>query len=806
MLEELYMRDLANAMKMPAEPLPTGKVTVSGPQVETAPKQPEMGTITGIPQTPFEKALETSGVKLSELGDMIDQSAPGTLNTLLGREVPIIGNLKLRDFLPFVGSKDEGKLTGTPAALIAAGTGQPLRGQPVVSSTVGPDGRTYFSASGSPAMLNEDVGTAVVDVATLGLGKPLAAGAKKAVKATKNMPVGMSTKAVGQGVDELGFYSAAKQAVDAIQQPKGTGQQFLKQIEKTPGVKPDEIKWTGLDEFLQSKKSVTKAEVQEYLDKNRVEIKEVQLGGIKLNEKSEYALPEVMKVINENQGDDFDRIRLALVNDYDAYQALTKKFPNLEDTDNWGDRVLEDIIGSAGGGGPKFSKYTLPGGENYREILLTLPPKKTGQSQIAFKTTEDVDNFLTDMSIQGYEDMPYGRLNDTNVVEFDGAIPSSVMGMIRNNDGDIIAGKEIAGSTYGSPHFEQPNILAHLRVNDRVIDGKKTLFVEEVQSDWHQAGRKKGYSSPGMEEANRQSVIKAKNEFRNYEKTLAEKYGLPPKMTATASIKDRMNWQGNLLTTISDEEKAVRSGLEDKIKSAEQTWAASTKGVPDAPFKTTWSDLSMKRVIQMASEGGYDRIAFTTGKTQAERFGLSRQVNSIDWKGYNERGASKIVNIMPTEGNLIELPIDSNGVVVARAGGQFAGKSIDEIVGKDIAKQIMDTPDGDLAGEGLAVGGEGMKGFYDDILPKFLDKYAKKWDAKTGVTEMKVGQDKVERGMVAPGIDFVGEDKVTKAPSVQVNYIDVTPKMRESVVTKGQPMFAIGAGGAGAAATQEENK
>jgi hypothetical protein len=42
--------------------------------------------------------------------------------------------------------------------------------------------------------------------------------------------------------------------------------------------------------------------------------------------------------------------------------------------------------------------------------------------------------------------------------------------------------------------------------------------------------------------------------------------------------------------------------------------------------------------------------------------------------------------------------------------------------------------------------------------------------------------------------------------AVSVNYIDVTPKMRESVVTKGQPMFAIGAGGAGAAATQEENK
>jgi hypothetical protein len=186
---------------MPEEVAPVGKVTVSAPQAETAPKQPEMGTITGIPQTAFEKALETSGVKLSELGDFIDENAPGTLNTLLGKDIPVIGNLKLRDFLPFVGSRDEGKLTGTPAAMIAAGTGQPLRGQPVVGSSIGPDGQRYFGTSGSPSMLSEDVGTAVVDVATLGLGRPLAAGAKKAIQATKDLPIGMSIKDVSNVKD-----------------------------------------------------------------------------------------------------------------------------------------------------------------------------------------------------------------------------------------------------------------------------------------------------------------------------------------------------------------------------------------------------------------------------------------------------------------------------------------------------------------------------------------------------------------------------------------------------------------------------
>ncbi len=151
MLDELYMQSLADRMKIPEEPMPTAKVTVSAPQAEVAPKQPEMGTITGIPQTAFEKVLETSGIKLSELGDFIDENAPGTLNTLLGKDIPVIGNLKLRDFLPFVGSKDEGKLTGTPAAMIAAGTGQPLRGQPVVGSSIGPDGQRYYGISGSPS-------------------------------------------------------------------------------------------------------------------------------------------------------------------------------------------------------------------------------------------------------------------------------------------------------------------------------------------------------------------------------------------------------------------------------------------------------------------------------------------------------------------------------------------------------------------------------------------------------------------------------------------------------------------------------
>ncbi len=158
----------------------------------------------------------------------------------------------------------------------------------------------------------------------------------------------------------------------------------------------------------------------------------------------------------------------------------------------------------------------------------------------------------------------------------------------------------------------------------------------------------------------------------------------------------------------------------------------------------------------------------------------------------------------------------------ANSGKRLTTQELEETVGKDLAEKLIKGADSvkdkpwpksagvnpaffNVKGVDLDVGGEGMKGFYDDILPKFLDKYAKKWDAKTGVTDLVIEK---AGSKYPPNIRTLegGSVKRGSDKTVPVNYIDVTPKMRESVVTKGQPMFAIGAGGAGAAATQEENE
>ena len=57
-------------------------------------------------------------------------------------------------------------------------------------------------------------------------------------------------------------------------------------------------------------------------------------------------------------------------------------------------------------------------------------------------------------------------------------------------------------SAYMSSHWDESNVVAHIRVNDRRdADGKRVLFVEEIQSDWAQKGRKEGFASDGIDTA-----------------------------------------------------------------------------------------------------------------------------------------------------------------------------------------------------------------------------------------------------------------------------------------------------------------
>jgi hypothetical protein len=490
----------------------------------------------------------------------------------------------------------------------------------------------------------------------------------------------------------LGFYSALEQATIPLQN-KGTGSQFLAQIEKTAGVKPDEIKWTGLDEFLKSKPNVTKAEVQDYLAANRVDLQETSLSDSGLKKKFSLNSPP----------------------DQDYYDVVDKQgkvvFTGPEDdADYLIDRSLT-----------KFSQYTLPGGQNYREILLKLPNQWEKPRALQEANSARIKELREQMhGTSGSNEIraEISRLNNENQL-----LQQQI------NDAPI----------YKSSHFDQPNILAHMRVNDRVVDGKNTLFIEEIQSDWHQAGRKKGY----------QQQTRPVSEIQKELDSLVTELRSKPGVSYAPSEED---W-------------ARYPEITSKYDALQSEWKEASKQktrdvVPDAPFKTTWHELSLKRAIQEASEKGYDQIAFTTGKTQAERYDLSKQIGQITAR--------------PTPDGKVALEAltpDMREQVISRVVNV---DELDDIVGKEISDKIRTQirfPQNfddrgksvELSGLDLKIGGEGMKGFYDQILPKTLEKMGKKFDARVGKADMD---------------------------GVEVWKMDITPKMRESVLTKGQPLFA----------------
>ncbi len=530
---------------------------------------------------------------------------------------------------------------------------------------------------------------------------------------------------------DLGFYSALEQATIPLQN-KGTGSQFLAQIEKTAGVKPDEIKWTGLDEFLKSKPNVTKAEVQDYLAANRVDLQEVQLGGPEAFDanrlsqlEDEFAMLKQHPIDDPNFGEaKYDEmIRLMNIRDQSTTSDLYRQADNAmmyaqRAQARGAQRAAENLfrqyellnaraekldLQDMGIANPtKFSQYTLPGGQNYREILLTLPEKLRTKS--------------------------FAEVNEGRAVR--GAAP------LTQERYDELAARggfqDYAEGTFRSSHFDESNILAHMRVNDRVVDGKKTLFIEEVQSDWHQAGRKKGYG-PQTE-------------------TTHEAYYTTP---------DGQRVSLGFGATQEEAAAAVDSGWKNivDVKFDTQTRKVS-EGVPDAPFKTTWHELSLKRAIQEASEKGYDQIAFTTGKTQAERYDLSKRIGKISYQPETQQ-----LYVYAKEESIFA-PILSK--IVSK-------DQLSDYIGKEAAERLLNSrikniptekgmqPFHQIKAKDLEIGGEGMKGFYDQILPKTLEKMGKKFDAKVGKADMD---------------------------GVEVWKMDITPKMRESVLTKGQPLFA----------------
>jgi hypothetical protein len=524
----------------------------------------------------------------------------------------------------------------------------------------------------------------------------------------------------------IGFYSALSDAVaniNAKAQPVDGWKAQIKGLIAKGAIKADEVEWTGLTDWLDLQEGrVTKDAVAAYLDANGVQVTETTLG----KSPSLGELPQGWRVQPTDDSDGFGTPGFEIVDDAGDVQGSgeTEREARMNAADG------DELMGLA----PKYGQYTLPGGENYREVLLTLPDKAAAARIQRFG---EIDDEIHTASPERFKELYAER--------------------------DALAKQ--TSQSYQSSHWDQKNVLAHIRVNDRVdADGSRVLFVEEVQSDWGQDGKKKGGFFKETDTA------ATTNRMRDITARLRE--------IAKSGVDEDVELQAEW-NKLSDE----KSRLTDSL-------VRRTDLPPLAPFVTKtdgWLNLALKRIISMAVDGGYDKVAFVNGAQSADRYDLSKSVQQVMAK---KEGDEFIIFVRDSAGKNHNMGIRS-------------ANELPDVVGKELAEKIVaQKKDMDIyEGLDLKVGGEGMKSFYDSIVPNAVKALLKKVG---GGSLQTVGFGGAEVTQVGRSFQVTvdGETKKFSSYSNAVEYanqfgaasmqqpgFDITDAMREKAAV-GMPLFS----------------
>ena len=319
-------------------------------------------------------------------------------------------------------------------------------------------------------------------------------------------------------LDSRPFYSKLEQAITDAPQETMTAKQWSGYLQKQ-GVKPDEMKWTGMAEELQAMgdERITKG----YL-----------LGGLQ---------DEVTGRVDPNiivRGDDGGVLRQL----EDDIGAAWQGAGPLELPEVGGPRLAQSQRFD-----PKWEGTAMIDGPNYREYQINLPASRFGKFEGGHWNRDD-------------------------------------------------------------------NTLMHLRTTQRQTpQGESVFFIDEIQSDWHQQGRQRGYDDPDS--------WKERRDWRKkYEDLEFQRIKLEADMAARPADQLGTTEANRRITQLYDVQRQQRDmrGTEPR-----------KKGIPEAPFKNTWVDMGAKLAIDEAIKRGDEYVAFPTGEYLKDAYDADLYVETM---------------------------------------------------------------------------------------------------------------------------------------------------------------------------------
>ena len=655
---------------------------------------------------------------------------------------------------------------------------------------------------------------------------------------------------------------------------KGSGEAILAYIKKQPGVKPEEIKWMGLDEFLKNKKSVTKQEVLDYISSNKLEIDEVT----RIDRRGDTGGGEY------EGGEVFENFELTPINDS---ALLSEEIGVL--TENVWDSLLDDLeyfssvvhglqqAGKITRGDEEFllnafkegkDMYSIIRGDDtlhksfegrvweeaefqYKEnpyleweneygysvigndehgYTIKDPQGNTIPGEIAY-SEEEVRIVLQDDMInsgllsEGSEDaarwldyqMPGPKTNER---EFIVRLPGITKTKSDGTRGDMFV---------ETAHYPETNPIFHVRVNERIgPNGEKIFFIEEIQSDWHTAGRKHGYK---LSKEDFDLAFTRVDEIRTEQDRIRR--GVDPNEAPT---------------------KETLAKLDALVKEEQKLLDSMGATIPDAPLKKSWYETALRRMARMAAEEGYTHIAWTPGREQAKRWKQLRKIEKInvekiggdgagDWsiikglykltdemeKEYLGKTSSlrklSLADMVPAHHGsavsrdrlLTALIVDlDTGLIKGGSGLTFktalVNKNLADVVGKEAADKVLNmnrAADSHSFDVNFEVGGEGKIDLYDKMFKNYAEKWGKKFGAKVKTVKINtydelvnISPEDIRKSKNISDINWwanltEGQRSLEiqaykkRTAETEVWSLELTPEMKKEVLEKGVPFTKV---------------
>jgi len=360
------------------------------------------------------------------------------------------------------------------------------------------------------------------------------------------------TKPIVSDIDPLGFYSKALRSLGNIKKDTGTGEEFLSLLKKA-GVKDEELKYSGLGSLLKDDKVVKEELIEkasENLKNTRIEevVKSKPSGDYTDFRESIHKTSSERALIGFAKSGSFNHIeadkavkqaikdgRLTNTVSFDQYfgEGVLDRFAKIKDespistydydtaikkmlSDYYENpvQIYEDALSGVVIKGSEGYGYNIY--RNRQEALADvarIDELREGNVVGLRSAMPGVralnDNLISDLEEAEIQARDFvGGTQLGSVVEF-----SEYTLMPNNNYREFVLTLPTEGGSKLSneplPKFKghyKENAFSHYRTNDiELPNGERSLFIEEVQSDWAQKGRKLGFK---LTEDQRQNLLK----------------------------------------------------------------------------------------------------------------------------------------------------------------------------------------------------------------------------------------------------------------------------------------------------------